>query len=157
MSNRESDGDGYAENTPHDELKPVVYTAIPKWFVYANPIVGAYVENHGFAATTPWQYDYGMGERVNYDDLIESLDTLAVKADEVWVFGPRSGLFPYEDESRLGLGLTDGVVREIELAEEHGTPVRYIEFEPEEHEFEPIYPAFPPEPGDEWKVVSLAE
>lgn len=131
MTDRQEGGSQGTE-TPRAD-KPIVYTAIPKFLVYADPIIGAYVENEGYAVTTPWQYDYGMGGRVDYEDLKESLNTLAVKSDEVWVFAAEAGTFPrHEYETRHGLGLTDGVVREIELAEEHGTPVRYFIVDVEE-------------------------
>lgn len=131
-------------------MKPIVYTAIPKFLVYANPIIGAYVENQGFAATTPWQYDYGMGDRVDYDDLIESLNTMAVKADEVWVFGAPDEFFHNVIETAIyGIGLTDGVLREANLAERAGTPVRYFEFGVEDHSIEPAHPDREPEPGEE--------
>lgn len=127
--------------------KPIVYTAIPKFLVFANPIIGAYVENRGFAATTPWQYDYGMGARVDYDDLIESLNTMAVKSDEVWVFGLEAGVFSESIIAhRHGIGLTDGVLREVGLAENAGTPVRYFQFDLEEHTIVPVHPDHPPDP-----------
>lgn len=112
--------------------KAVVYTAIPKFLVYADPIIGAFVENEGYAVSTPWQYDYGMGDRVPYESLKESLNSLAVNADEVWVFGAPEGTFPnHEDAVEHGIGLTDGCIREVELARQHGVPVRYYEVQPE--------------------------
>lgn len=132
--------------THQQERKPVVYTAIPKYLVYADPIIGAYVEHHGYAVTTPWQYDYGMGDRVNYDDLIDSLNELAISADEVWAFGAETGLLP-ETDSINGIGLTNGVIRELNLAKKHGTPTRLFEFTPEEQTIQPVTPAHDPDPS----------
>lgn len=113
-------------------MKPIVYTAIPKFLVYGNQVIGSYVENRGFAVTTPWQYSYGMGGNVDYEALKESLNTLAIRSDEVWVFSENEGVLPHEHTTRNGLGITDGVDREISLAEEHDVPVRYFRFDAEE-------------------------
>lgn len=137
--------------------KPVVYTVIPKHLVYANLTIGAYVENQGYAVTTPWQYTYGMAGQVDYEELKTSLNTHAVRADQLWVFAEHEGFVPsLEDDVHFGLGLTDGCVREIELFEDangqRGDPpfadqVRYFHFDAEDMEIEPVHPPFaPPRP-----------
>lgn len=136
--------------------KPVVYTVIPKYLVFGNLTIGTYVENHGYAANTPWQYSYGMGGRVDYEGLKESLNTLAIRSDELWVFAEREGFVPsLEVETHFGLGITDGCCREISLFEEEhgrtlagGESLRYFHFDAEELEIDPVHPPFRPEVPD---------
>lgn len=140
-----------------DRAKPTVYTVIPKYLVYANLTIGAYVENHGYAVNTPWQFTYGMAGQVDYEGLKESLNTHAIRADQLWVFAEREGFIPsLEDDVHFGLGITDGCLREINLFEEangrkDGAPfghlVRYFHFDAESMDIDPVDPPFaPPEP-----------
>lgn len=145
------------EPTDRERSKPVVYTVIPKYLVYGNLTIGAYVENHGYAVNTPWQYSYGMAGKVDYDGLKESLNALAIRADQLWVFAEREGFIPsLEEDVHFGLGMTDGCLREVNLFEsENGMGstgsmdrlIRYFHFDAESMEIEPVDPPFsPPEP-----------
>lgn len=133
--------------------KPVVYTVIPKYLVYGNLTIGAYVENQGYAVTTPWQYAYGMAGNVDYEGLKESLNTLAVRADQLWVFAEEAGFIPdLEETTHFGLGITDGCAREIRLFEQEqgsrdpqGHKLRYFHFDAEEMDITPRHPPFDPE------------
>lgn len=106
-------------------MKKVVYTAIPKFLVYYNLEIGAYVENQGFTANTPWQYTYAMGDKVHYDNLKKSLGQLVKASDQMWVFSEASGTFPKHEELQIsGLGLTDGIVDELEICYREEIPVK---------------------------------
>lgn len=113
-------------------MKDEVYTAIPKFLTYANLTIGSYVENRGYAANTPWQYTYAMGDRVDYDGLKESLHALLTSSDAVWVFGAYADTFPRHEAAVYGdIAVTDGVEREIHLAFEHDIPVQIYYVNPE--------------------------
>lgn len=132
------------------DQRDIVYTAIPKFLVYANLTIGAYVENHGYAANTPWQYSYGMGDKVDYEDLKESLHELLFASDEVWVFAEQEGTFPrHEDEVFGDLAVTDGVNREIRLAVKNDIPVKFYYFDAESRDIVP-YGRMKAGPAEEW-------
>jgi hypothetical protein len=117
--------------------KQVVYTAMPKFLRYYNLEIGKFVEYEGHTALTPWQYPYAMGEMVDYQDLKDSLHNLILKCDKMWVFGEDIGVFPlHEEEEVKGIGLTDGVVREVRLAGQIGMEVQFYHINSETGEIE---------------------
>lgn len=114
-------------------MRSVVYTAIPKFLVYYNLRIGAFVENQGYAANTPWQYTYAMGDKVPYRNLKTSLQSLVKASDEMWIFGEREGTFPrHEDYIMEGIGLTDGIIDEIGICIENNIPIQLLFVDAEE-------------------------
>lgn len=115
-----------------EAVRPVVYTAIPKYLVYYNLEIGSFVERQGFAANTPWQYAPYMADKVDYGNLKSSLYSLLDASDEMWIFGEKEGFCPRLEEGTIsGVGLTDGVVEEIGFCLENNIKMKVFRIDAE--------------------------
>ena len=104
--------------------RPVVYTAMPKYFSVMDPYIGSFVYNHGGVPLTPYQYPMWLMDKVDRDVIRDSNERIIETVDEVWVFSAMD-LFGDSETVRHGLDIADGIEREIQQAKKHGKPVYF--------------------------------
>lgn len=94
--------------------KPLVYTAMSKHLFYFRMFISAFVLNKGGVPLNPFMiFDYFLLDAVDRDLVREANNNLVKRCDEIWVFGP----------------VSDGVLAEIQIANEQGRLVRYFAIE----------------------------
>lgn len=96
------------------EEKPLVYTAMSKHIFYFRMFISVYVLEQGAVPLNPFMvFDYFMLDAVDRDLVREGNNNLVKRCDEIWVFGP----------------VSDGVLAEIQIANEQSKTVRYFAVE----------------------------
>jgi len=89
----------------------IIYTAISKKMFYHRFSISKYVLNNGGAPLNPFMnFDYFMGEGIERDKVREANNRIVEMCDELWVFGD----------------ISNGVVAEIQIANQKNKPVRYF-------------------------------
>ena len=90
----------------------LIYPAFSKHLFYFRMHISKYVLEHNGVPLNPFMmHEYFMLDTVDRDLIRASNNAVIEKADEFWVFGKMS----------------DGVLRELELAEKLKKPMRYFE------------------------------
>ena len=91
----------------------MIYIAFAKENMYMQWRLTKNVLNEGHIPINPFMLtDYYLADSVEEDLLRDMNNALVARCDEVWVFGK----------------ISDGVEREIGIAEKEGIPVRYRAF-----------------------------
>lgn len=102
--------------------KPLVYTAMSKHYFYFRMHISCYVLEQEMVPLNPFMlFDYFLLDRVDRDLVRNANNSVLLKSDQVWVFGP----------------ISNGVLAEILLAQKNHIPVRYFRIE-KPHTFVPI-------------------
>jgi hypothetical protein len=98
----------------------IVFTAQSKRFFYCRDAVCQYVFDRNHAPVNPFRaFEYFLSERVDHDRVREANNALVLRADQLWVFGQQ---------------LADGVLAEVQLAAQHGKPIRFFSIDPRPEE-----------------------
>ena len=94
--------------------KPLVYTAMSKHLFYFRMFISVFVLENGGVPLNPFMvFDYFMLDAVDRDLVREGNNNLVKRCDEIWVFGT----------------VSNGVLAEIQIAQEQGKKVRYFAIE----------------------------
>lgn len=94
--------------------KPLVYTAMSKHLFYYRMFISVFVLENGGVPLNPFMvFDYFLLDAVNRDLVREGNNNLVRRCDEIWVFG----------------AVSNGVLAEIQIANEQGKKVRYFAIE----------------------------
>jgi hypothetical protein len=102
--------------------KPLVYTALSKHYFYYRMHISRYVLEQGFVPLNPFMlFDYFLLDSVDRDLIRDANNSLVLRADKIWVFGP----------------ISNGVLAEILLAQKNQKPLLYFGFE-KPHRIVPI-------------------
>lgn len=91
--------------------KPLVYTAMSKHLFYYRMFISVFVlKNDGVPLNPFMVFDYFLLDAVDRDLVREGNNNLVKRCDEIWVFG----------------AVSNGVLAEIQIANEQGKTVRYF-------------------------------
>jgi hypothetical protein len=91
--------------------KPLVYTAMSKHLFYFRMFISVFVLENGGVPLNPFMvFDYFLLDTVDRDLVREGNNNLVKRCDEIWVFG----------------AVSNGVLAEIQIANEQGKTVRYF-------------------------------
>ena len=101
----------------------LVYTALPKYLAGMDHFIARYVFGEGAVPLTPYQYPMWLLDSVERDTIRAACGVYLDRSDECWVFAADNGVFMDTVETVLGLGIHDGVLREMEWAKEWDQPV----------------------------------
>lgn len=94
--------------------KPLVYTAMSKHLFYFRMFISVFVLKNGGVPLNPFMvFDYFLLDAVDRDLVRESNNNLVNRCDEIWVFG----------------AVSDGVLAEIQIANQQSIKVRYFAIE----------------------------
>lgn len=94
--------------------RPLVYTAMSKHLFYFRAHISKFVLEQGKVPLNPFMlFDYFLLDSVERDCVRQANNSLVLRADEIWVFGP----------------ISNGVLAEIMLAKKAGTPISYYTIE----------------------------
>jgi hypothetical protein len=92
----------------------LVYTAISKHYFYFRMYISKYVLEKEKVPLNPFMlFDYFLLDAVERDLIREANNSLVLRADEIWVFGP----------------ISNGVLAEILLAQERDKPIHYFKID----------------------------
>lgn len=114
----------------HDALslegkKPLVYTAMSKHYFYFRMFISRYVLEQGKVPLNPFMlFDYFLLDSVDRDLVRDANNSVVLRADQIWVFGP----------------VSNGVLAEIVLAQKSGKPISYFKIA-KPHQIVSISPA----------------
>lgn len=91
--------------------KPLVYTAMSKHLFYFRMFISAFVLKNGGVPLNPFMvFDYFLLDVVDRDLVREGNNNLVKRCDDIWIFG----------------AVSNGVLAEIQIANEQGKKVRYF-------------------------------
>ena len=91
--------------------KPLVYTAMSKHLFYFRMFISAFVLKNGGVPLNPFMvFDYFLLDAVDRDLVREGNNNLVKRCDDIWIFG----------------AVSNGVLAEIQIANEQGKKVRYF-------------------------------
>lgn len=94
--------------------KQLVYTAMSKHYFYFRMHISKYVLEHGKVPLNPFMlFDYFLLDSVERDSVRDANNSVVLRSDEVWVFGP----------------ISNGVLAEIMLAQKANKPISYFKIE----------------------------
>lgn len=94
--------------------KPLVYTAMSKHLFYYRMFISVFVLKNGGVPLNPFMvFDYFLLDAVDRDLVREGNNNLVKRCDQIWVFG----------------AVSNGVLAEIQIANEQGRVVRYFAIE----------------------------
>jgi hypothetical protein len=94
--------------------KPLVYTAMSKHLFYYRMFISVFVLENGGVPLNPFMvFDYFLLDAVDHDLVREGNNNLVKRCDEIWVFG----------------AVSNGVLAEIQIANNKGKTVRYFEIQ----------------------------
>jgi hypothetical protein len=92
----------------------LVYTAMSKHLFYYRMVISRFVLEHGKVPLNPFMlFDYFLADSVERNLVRNANNSIVLRADQIWVFGP----------------ISDGVLAEIVLAKEAGKPISYFKIE----------------------------
>jgi hypothetical protein len=92
--------------------KPLVYTAMSKHLFYFRMFISTFVLQNGGVPLNPFMvFDYFLLDTVDRDLVREGNNNLVKRCDEIWVFG----------------AVSNGVLAEVQIANEAEKPVRFFE------------------------------
>ena len=96
------------------EDKPLIYTAMSKHLFYYRMFISVFVLKNGGIPLNPFMvFDYFLLDAVDRDLVREGNNNLVKRCDEIWVFG----------------AISNGVLAEIQIANEQDKAVRYFEIQ----------------------------
>lgn len=102
--------------------KPLVYTAMSKHYFYYRMYISKYVLEQGKVPLNPFMlFDYFLLDSVDRNFVRDANNSIVIRADEIWVFGP----------------ISNGVLAEIILARKVNRPISYFKIE-KPHQIIPI-------------------
>lgn len=108
------------------ERRPLIYTAHSKLAFYCRDAICEYVLRQGGVPLNPFRmFEYFLNDRVERDLVRRANNTIVQSADETWVFGTK---------------IANGVLFEIELAQDHGKAVRFFTIATRAEEIVPASP-----------------
>ena len=88
-----------------------VYTAYSKHFFFAKMLVSAFVLKKNYLPLNPFNnWEYFLDDMVERELVVRANNNLIFVADEVWTFGP----------------ISDGVFREVQLANSLALPIKHF-------------------------------
>lgn len=94
--------------------KPLIYTAFSKHFFYFRMHITRYVLEQGGVPLNPFMlFDYFLLDSVDRNLVRNANNSVVLRADEIWVFGP----------------VSNGVLAEILLAQKSNKPILYFKIE----------------------------
>lgn len=94
--------------------KPLVYTAMSKHYFYFRMYISCYVLESGMVPLNPFMlFDYFLLDKVDRDLVRDANNSVVLRSDQVWVFGP----------------ISNGVLAEILLAKKANKPVAYFKID----------------------------
>lgn len=94
--------------------KKMVYTAMSKHCFYFRMYISRFVLEQGKVPLNPFMlFDYFLLDSVERDLIRDANNSVVLRSDEIWVFGP----------------ISNGVLAEILLARKAGKPVLYFKIE----------------------------
>lgn len=89
----------------------IVFVAMSKKIFYHRFTISRFILNQGDIPMNPFMnFDYYLGESIDREKIKEANNGLVKRCDELWVFGD----------------ISDGVQREIEIAEETRKNIRFF-------------------------------
>lgn len=103
----------------------LVYTAMPKYLSGFHEYIGAHVYDCNCYPISPYMYPSWLLDTVERDKVREANARYIESAEEVWVYSVEKGLFVDAVTDKRGLDIHDGVLREIEQAEELDMNMEY--------------------------------
>lgn len=104
--------------------KQLVYTAMSKHYFYFRMHISRYVLEQGKVPLNPFMlFDYFLLDSVERDLIRDANNSVVLRSDEIWVFGP----------------ISNGVLAEIVLARKANRPILYFKIE-KPHKITPISP-----------------
>lgn len=97
-----------------DGSKQLVYTAMSKHYFYFRMHISRYVLEQGKVPLNPFMlFDYFLLDSVERDLVRDANNSVVLRSDEIWVFGP----------------ISNGVLAEIVLARKANKPISYFKIE----------------------------
>lgn len=94
--------------------KKLVYTAMSKHYFYYRMHISKYVLEQEKVPLNPFMlFDYFLLDSVDRDLVRDANNSVVLRADEIWVFGP----------------ISNGVLAEIMLAQKANKPICYFKIE----------------------------
>lgn len=107
-----------------DGNKLLVYTAMSKNLFYFRMHISRFVLEQGKVPLNPFMlFDYFLLDSVDRNLVRDANNSVVLRADQIWVFGP----------------ISNGVLAEILLAQKTGKPISYFKIE-RAHKIVPISP-----------------
>lgn len=103
----------------HDALalqgqKKLIYTAFSKHLFYYRMFISRFVLENGCVPLNPFMlFDYFLLDTLDRDLVRDANNSIVLRADEVWVFGP----------------ISNGVLAEIILAKKHAKPIAFFKIQ----------------------------
>lgn len=89
----------------------LIFSAISKKNFYFKMHITKFILNQGGIPLNPFMlFEYFLVDAVNRDKIINANNYLVKKADELWIFGE----------------ISNGVLKEIEIAKEMKKPIKYF-------------------------------
>jgi hypothetical protein len=102
--------------------KELVYTAMSKHYFYYRMHISRYVLEHGKVPLNPFMlFDYFLLDSVERDSIRDANNSVVLRSDQIWVFGP----------------VSNGVLAEILLARKASKPISYFKIE-KPHKIVPV-------------------
>lgn len=102
------------ESLSLDGSQPLVYTAMSKHYFYFRMHISRYVLEQGKVPLNPFMlFDYFLLDSVERDLVRDANNSVILRADQIWVFGP----------------ISNGVLAEIVLASRANKPISYFKIE----------------------------
>lgn len=102
--------------------KQLVYTAMSKHYFYFRMHISRFVLEQGKVPLNPFMlFDYFLLDTVERDLIREANNSVVLRADQIWVFGP----------------ISNGVLTEIIIAKKTNKPVFYFKIE-KSYEIKPL-------------------
>jgi hypothetical protein len=89
----------------------IIYAALSKKIFYHRFSISKFILNSNAVPINPFMnFDYYLGEGIEREKIRQANNLLAGRCDELWVFGE----------------ISNGIRREIEIAEKNGKAIRYF-------------------------------
>lgn len=102
--------------------RQLVYTAMSKHYFYFRMHISRYVLEQGKVPLNPFMlFDYFLLDSVERDSIRDANNSVVLRSDHIWVFGP----------------ISNGVLAEIILAQKASKPISYFKIE-KPHKIIPI-------------------
>ncbi|MBA2369975.1 MAG: hypothetical protein H0V82_13305 [Candidatus Protochlamydia sp.] len=94
--------------------KPLVYTALSKTFFYFRMHISRYVLEQGCVPLNPFMlFEYFLLDAVERDVIRDANNSVVLRSDQLWVFGP----------------ISNGVLAEVLIARKNKLPILYFKID----------------------------
>jgi hypothetical protein len=94
--------------------RPLIYTAMSKHYFYFRTHISKFVLEQGAVPLNPFMlFDYFLADSVDRNFVRQANNSIVLRSDEIWVFGP----------------ISNGVLAEIMLAQKARKPISYFKIE----------------------------